>query len=83
MGRRYKDSLGTRRWFCKSCSHCGGHGAVVLTVPTATGREARLCVAWKGGRKRSQPEQQNHENGNNPPHRRFLIYGNQAFLSTG
>ena len=65
----------SRAWrrLCGLCREFSGHGAVVSPVAAATGREARICVGGKDCRKRSQPRQQNHENGNKTPHRRFIV----------
>jgi len=47
-------------------------------MTTAADGQARLCVCWEDCRKRPQPEQQNQENGEYTPHRRFYVYGNQV-----
>ena len=47
-------------------------------MTTAADGQARLCVCWEDCRKRPQPEQQNQENGEYTPHRRFFVYGNQV-----
>lgn len=51
---------------------------MVGPVTTAAGWQARLCVCWKDGRKRPQPEQQNQKNGEYTPHRRVFVYRNQV-----
>ena len=72
--RSGQNRSGAGRCLCSLCRLFSGHGAVVSPVATAAGREARLCVGGKDCRKRPQPKQQNHENGNNTPHHRFILY---------
>jgi hypothetical protein len=43
-------------------------------MAAAAGRQARLCVGRKERRKRSKPEQQNHSQAYDSPHREHQSY---------
>ena len=51
----------------------GVHRAVVRPVPPATGRQAGILAAVDQGRQRTQPEEQDQENGEAAPHLHFML----------
>jgi hypothetical protein len=49
------------------------HGAVMLPVPPAARGQTCILAAVNEGRQRSQPEEQDQEDGEAAPHLRFML----------
>lgn len=63
-------------WPSLQHGHAGRHGAVMRSVASAAGGQARFLVGGEQARKRPQPKHQNQENANNTPHLALMLHGN-------
>ena len=58
----------------RSADHARGHCAMMYTVTAAARGEARIVAGGHGYRQRPQAEEQNHQNGERPPHLRLMLH---------
>jgi hypothetical protein len=58
----------------RCADHARGHSAMMYTVTAAARGEARIVTGGHGYHQRPQAEEQNHQNGERPPHLRLMLH---------